>query len=65
MGEDETLPVPEGWLEAIEESDADYEAGRIVPASEVHALFRRVRDEIAADRAAAAGEPVEGSAPIA
>ena len=30
-------PIPAGWLEAMDESDADLAAGRIVPAADVHA----------------------------
>ena len=33
-------PIPAGWLEAIEESDADLAAGRTVPLSVVQADLR-------------------------
>ena len=38
-----TRPVPSGWLEALDRSDAELAAGLTVPAAVVH---RRIRDSI-------------------
>ena len=38
--DDVPRPVPDGWLEAMDESDADLAAGRTMPAAVVHAELR-------------------------
>lgn len=38
--DDVPRPVPAGWLEVMDESDADLAAGRIVPAAVVHTELR-------------------------
>lgn len=42
MDHDDTnsRPIPAGWLEAMDESDVDLAAGRIVSAGAVHAELR-------------------------
>ena len=42
MDRDDTTPrpLPAGWLDAMDESDADLTAGRIVSADIVHAELR-------------------------
>ncbi len=47
-------PIPTGWLEAIEESDAQFEAGQIVPLSLVLA---EIQDTIAHIEAKLATDP--------
>ncbi len=49
-------PIPPGWLDAIEESDAQLEAGQIVPLSlvlaELQDTIAHIEAKLAADPAA-------------
>jgi len=48
MNETTTLPAPAGWREALDESEADLAAGRLVAGALVHEALRdsiaRMRD---------------------
>ena len=48
----QTRPVPAGWLEILDESEADLAAGRIVPGEVVHQGLRDSLARLEAKRAA-------------
>lgn len=43
------LSVPPAWALALERADSDLAAGRLVPASQVHALLREAIEEMEAE----------------
>ena len=63
MDPDDTTPlsVPAGWLDALDESDADLAAGRIVPAAFVHAELRASIARLEATQLPDADQPQQGS----
>lgn len=56
--DDAPRPMPPGWLEALERSDADLAAGRTVPGEVVMERLRRTIAEIEADAKPRLGEAV-------
>lgn len=63
MDDDTSRPPPPEWLRAIEESDADLAAGRIVPASVVHAELDATIAELEAREVTDADNPASQDAP--
>ena len=55
-------PIPSGWLEVIEESDAQLAAGQVVPLSVVLAELEDTIAQIEAKLAADPAAPQAGSA---
>jgi hypothetical protein len=52
--DDSKLPsasVPQTWALALERADADLAAGRLVPASKVHAMLLETLEEMEAETA--------------
>lgn len=60
--DDAPRPSPPGWLEALERSEADLEAGRTVPGEVVTERLRRTIAEMEADAERAAGAVGPGEA---